>query len=175
MKGKVISLPYIFQVLYVLCFTRPRYQVSVCRTIGPLVFMRGAAPHRSHKFNNSFFYPTFMGVKLMLASLFGQAVCEPTLITQLHLSMLEKKRYYTCWRVPTNVIAIILFVGTHPTSILATSEGQTVCEPALIIQLHPCMLDIKRGITFVGAIGCSLSHKCNTFRRHSSDEYIGYI
>ena len=27
---------YIFQVLYVLCFTRPRYQVY--RTIGPLVY-----------------------------------------------------------------------------------------------------------------------------------------
>ena len=26
-----------FQVLYVLCFTRPRYQVSVYRTNGPLV------------------------------------------------------------------------------------------------------------------------------------------
>ena len=38
MKVKVISLPYIFQVLYVLRFTRPRYQVSVYRTIGPLVF-----------------------------------------------------------------------------------------------------------------------------------------
>ena len=38
MKVKVISLPYIFQVLYVLCFTRPRYKVSVCRTIGPLVW-----------------------------------------------------------------------------------------------------------------------------------------
>ena len=37
MKVKVISLPYIFQVLYVLCFTRLRYQVSVDRTIGPLV------------------------------------------------------------------------------------------------------------------------------------------
>ena len=37
MKVKVISLPFIFQVLYVLCFTRPRYQVSVYRTIGPLV------------------------------------------------------------------------------------------------------------------------------------------
>ena len=34
---KVIYLPYIFQVLYVLCFTRPRYQVSVYRTNGPLV------------------------------------------------------------------------------------------------------------------------------------------
>ena len=34
---KVISLPYIFQVLYVMCFTRPRYKVSVYRTIGPLV------------------------------------------------------------------------------------------------------------------------------------------
>ena len=30
-----------FQVLYVLCFTRPRYQVSVYRTIGPLVFHYG--------------------------------------------------------------------------------------------------------------------------------------
>ena len=28
---------YIFQVMYVLCFTRPRYKVSVYRTIGPLV------------------------------------------------------------------------------------------------------------------------------------------
>ena len=34
---KVISLPYIFQVLYVFYFTWPRYQVSVYRTIGPLV------------------------------------------------------------------------------------------------------------------------------------------
>ena len=37
MKVKVISLPYISQVLYVLCFTRSRYQVSVYRTNGPLV------------------------------------------------------------------------------------------------------------------------------------------
>ena len=28
-----------FQVLYVLCFTRSRYQVSVYRTTGPLVFL----------------------------------------------------------------------------------------------------------------------------------------
>ena len=34
---KVISLPYIFQVLYVLCFTGPRYQLSVYWTIGLLV------------------------------------------------------------------------------------------------------------------------------------------
>ena len=33
---KVISLPYNFQVLYALCFTRPRYQVSVYGTNGPL-------------------------------------------------------------------------------------------------------------------------------------------
>ena len=37
LKVRVISIPYIFQVLYVLCVTRPRYQVSVYRTIGPLV------------------------------------------------------------------------------------------------------------------------------------------
>ena len=37
LKIKVISLPYIFQILYVLCFTGPRLQVSVYRTIGPLV------------------------------------------------------------------------------------------------------------------------------------------
>ena len=36
-EGQVISLPNIFQVLYVLCFTRSRYQVSVYRTNGPLV------------------------------------------------------------------------------------------------------------------------------------------
>ena len=34
LKVNVISLPYIFHVF---CFTRPRYQVSVYRTIGPLV------------------------------------------------------------------------------------------------------------------------------------------
>ena len=28
-----------FQVLYVLCFTRPRYQVRVYRTTGPLVYL----------------------------------------------------------------------------------------------------------------------------------------
>ena len=37
------SLYHIFQVLYVLCFTRPRYQVSVYRTIGPLVLLLGWA------------------------------------------------------------------------------------------------------------------------------------
>ena len=37
LKVKVISLQYIFQVFYFLCFTRPRYQLSVYRTIGPLV------------------------------------------------------------------------------------------------------------------------------------------
>ena len=37
LKVKVISLPYIFQVLYVLCFTWTRYQVSIYRTVGPLV------------------------------------------------------------------------------------------------------------------------------------------
>ena len=40
MTVKVISLPYIFQVLYVLCFSMPRYQVSVYRTIGPLVLYK---------------------------------------------------------------------------------------------------------------------------------------
>ena len=29
---------YIFHVLYVFCFTRNTYQVSVYRTIGPLVY-----------------------------------------------------------------------------------------------------------------------------------------
>ena len=40
LKVKVISLPYIFQVLYVLCFTRSRYQVSVYRTNDPLVLFK---------------------------------------------------------------------------------------------------------------------------------------
>ena len=50
MKVKVISLPYIFQVLYVLCFTRPRYQVSVYRTIGPLVRFARASSHVKNMF-----------------------------------------------------------------------------------------------------------------------------
>ena len=37
-EGQGHFLPYIFQVLYVLCFTGQRYQVSVYRTIGPLVY-----------------------------------------------------------------------------------------------------------------------------------------
>ena len=36
---------------------------------------------------------------------------------------------------------VILFVGTHPTSMSALSVGQVVCESTLIIQLHSCMLD----------------------------------
>ena len=28
-----------FPDVYVLCFSRPKYQVSICRTIGPLVFL----------------------------------------------------------------------------------------------------------------------------------------
>ena len=38
LKVRVISLPYIFQGLHVLCFTRPRYQFRIYRTIGPLVY-----------------------------------------------------------------------------------------------------------------------------------------
>ena len=37
-EGQCHFFTIYFQVLYVLCFTRPRYQVSVYRTIGPLVF-----------------------------------------------------------------------------------------------------------------------------------------
>ena len=44
----------------------------------------------------------------------------------------------------------------------ASSVGQVVCESILIIQLHSFLLDKKRSITFVGAMGCSLSHKCNS-------------
>ena len=48
---------YIFQVLYVLWFTRPRYmyQVSVYRTIGPLVLIKISAvqPAGSKNLNNN--------------------------------------------------------------------------------------------------------------------------
>ena len=37
-QGHLFTI-YIFQVLYVLCFTMPRYQVSLYRTIGPLVIL----------------------------------------------------------------------------------------------------------------------------------------
>ena len=36
-EGQCHFFTVYFQVLYVLCFSRPRYQVSVYRTIGPLV------------------------------------------------------------------------------------------------------------------------------------------
>ena len=49
LKVKVISLPYIFQVLYVLCFTGTRHQVSVYRTIGPLVFSEREEQERQEK------------------------------------------------------------------------------------------------------------------------------
>ena len=58
MKVKVISLPYIFKVLYVLCFTWTRYQVSVYRTIGPLVYRSIASfqfqPYLEHLNVNKF-------------------------------------------------------------------------------------------------------------------------
>ena len=73
---------------------------------------------------------------------------------------------------PTNVI---LFVGDHPASFSASSVGQVMCESTIIIQLRSVMLDEKRSISFVGAMLCSLSHKCNTFRRRSSDEFVGLI
>ena len=37
--GVYVPLRALFLVLYVLCFSRPRYQVSVYRTISPLVFL----------------------------------------------------------------------------------------------------------------------------------------
>ena len=64
LKVKVISLPYIFQVLYVLCFTRPRYQVSIYRTNGPLVsstlaifllFLSHHCFHSSHIYEMGFY------------------------------------------------------------------------------------------------------------------------
>ena len=68
MNVKVISLPYIFQVLYVLCFTRPRYQVSVYRTIGPLVRISG--------YDEDFFsILPYMGVLAILVGMYsGSAI-----------------------------------------------------------------------------------------------------
>ena len=42
-EGQSQSFTIFFQVLYILCFTRPRYQVSIYRTIGHLVSCVGAA------------------------------------------------------------------------------------------------------------------------------------
>ena len=44
---------------------------------------------------------------------------------------------------------------------LASVVVQAICESILIIQPHACMLDKKRGITFVGVMICSLYSKCN--------------
>ena len=72
MKVNVISLLYIFQVLYVLCFTRPRYQVSVYRTIGPLVLLSGQYS-RSYLF---YFQASFLGHKGMVEDDFTLRVFE---------------------------------------------------------------------------------------------------
>ena len=45
-----------FQVLYFLCFARPRYRVSVYRTIGPLVLhveLKCARAHYVHPNNDA--------------------------------------------------------------------------------------------------------------------------
>ena len=74
---------------------------------------------------------------------------------------------------PTNVI---LFAGNHPRTLSTSLVCQVVCESALIIQLYSRMLDKKkRIITFVGAMALSLPHKCNKFRRRSSDDFVGVI
>ena len=39
-RSRLFHYHIFFQILYVLCFTRPRYQVSVYRTIGPRVGLR---------------------------------------------------------------------------------------------------------------------------------------
>ena len=70
---------------------------------------------------------------------------------------------------------VILFVGEHPIRVTDSASGQVVFESLKFIQLHSCLLDKKRSITFVRAMGCSLSHKCNAFRQRSSDEFVGLI
>ena len=62
MKVKVISLPYIFQVLYVLCFTRSRYQVSVYRTNGPLVLLIGCKNYAAVTTSDQIYF-TILDVK----------------------------------------------------------------------------------------------------------------
>ena len=47
-KVKVILFHIVSRFLYVLCFTRPRYQVSFYRTIGPLVTIYGHGGHLGH-------------------------------------------------------------------------------------------------------------------------------
>ena len=55
LRVNVISLPYIFSRFCVLCFIRPRYQVSVYRTIGPLVY-----------YNSCLHVPSFPGLLYFL-------------------------------------------------------------------------------------------------------------
>ena len=124
----------------------------------------------NHKFNISHKCYT-------ITSSVCQVFCESTLITQLHSRMLDKNEVLHLlerWGAasPTH---LILFVGDLPTTLSASSVCQVVCESTLSIQLHSHMLDKKRSITFVGAMACSLSHKRNTFRRRSSDDFVGVI
>ena len=100
------------------------------------------------------------------ASSIGQVVCESTIIIQLRSVMLDEKRSISLWErccaaSPTNVI---LFVDDHPTSLSAST---------IIIQLLSCLLD-KNEVLHLWE-GCCAAHKCNTFRRRSSDEFVGLV
>lgn len=74
-----------------------------------------------------------------------QAVCESPLIIQLHSCMLNKDEILHLWErwFAASSANVILFIGTHPTSMLhvTSSVGQAVFESALIVQPHTCTLD----------------------------------
>ena len=78
LKVKVISLPYIFQALYVLCFTRLRYPLSVYRAIGPLV--HPCLPFLFSFGNGDFF-------SLIVQEL--QLPCQTGLITSFGMKMVD--------------------------------------------------------------------------------------
>ena len=77
---------------YVLCFTRPRYQVSGYRTIGPLVTINEYGSHLGHVTCTIYInFPTSQGGSTQNFALIGQAVSEKMFENTGHIrGMIQK-------------------------------------------------------------------------------------
>ena len=109
-------LPYIFQVLYVLCFTRPRYQVSVYRTIGPLVINR-TVPFMSQSFIacSAILCPFMPNDRSLLVSSFRliHSIPPQKLLCCLKLALYTRQQVHIkCLPIETYLFSVIPKLGT---------------------------------------------------------------
>ena len=91
-EGQGIYLSYIFRVLYVLCLSWPRYQVSVYRTIGPLV--------------------SFLS-EFVVKSFFLQKVLANYSVAGFRMKRCATQKYEQCGIQPHCVLSTIEICGKH--------------------------------------------------------------